>query len=223
MVFSDELAVIPLVQVRNQPRVDHLLSRHESLIVVVVGGSGAGKSTLAHGALMSSELCDRCEVVRRISTREPRDGDAEDGVRSVPWNEFYRIVERSELILSWERPLSDGSLIGYGCLPPVETKLPIAMGGHGIYTNFASVRPIGTVERCLLVGIYAPSSVRYERILLRSPDVIARGQSYVDRMLAHDDQRMLESVDIVINNLDPTPDRAVAAFASVIEAVLRVR
>jgi hypothetical protein len=223
MSIAQDLASIPRVEVANVHRVESLVGTAEKLIVAVVGGSGAGKSTLAHGAARTRALRDHCQVVRRISTRESRMGDANDGLTSVSWEYLRRAIECEELILAWERPLSDGSSIGYGCLAPKRGNLPIAMGGHGLYTNVASVRPRGVLERCVLIGVYAPTDERYRRVSLRSPDMVMTAPNYLDRMLAHDDARMFASVDIVINNYEVGRSAAVRSFSAIVGALIARR
>src|SRR5258708_16042385 len=185
------LARLPSVDLRRPERI---IALRKPLCVVMVGGMCAGKSALAHDAEVHPELTGRCEVVPRCSTREPRQGDAADGVTSIGWEEFRARHEAGYFALSWVRPLADGSTIGYGCLGPSADVVPIFMAGHGVYTNKETVRPPGALENALIVGVHAPASVRAERLGRRSPDVVARGPAAVDKLIAHDDAAMSSNV-----------------------------
>jgi len=190
------------------------------LSIVVVGGMCAGKSTLAHGAASHPALADCCEVVPRCSTRESRQGDAAEGVTNISWDEFRERRAVGTFVLSWERPLANGSSIGYGCLKPSGDRIPILMAGHGVYTNRATVQPLITLERALIVGVAAPSDVREERLRLRSPDVVARGQTATEVLMAHDDDTMTANVDMSVRNCDATEVAVVDDFASALALVL---
>jgi hypothetical protein len=170
--------------------------------IVMVGGMCAGKSTLAYAAATHPTLVGRCEVVRRCSTRPPRHGDADDGVSSVSWEDFRSI--------------------GYGCLPPVGQGVPILMAGHGVYSNKESVRPLGALERALVVGVMAPLDVRTERLRGRSPDVVQRGPSQISVLLAHNDTAMGENVDLVVQNHGSREATAANDFVAALSLILAV-
>jgi ribose 1,5-bisphosphokinase PhnN len=180
----------------------------------------AGKSTLAHSAADHAALAGCCEVVPRCSTREPRQGDVADGTRSVSWEEFRAGVATGSFALSWERPLADGSKIGYGCLPPSGDAAGILMAGHGIYTNRETVRPPMALEQALVVGVAAPAHVRATRVRLRSPDVIAHGTARTEALLAHDEDEMAENVDMLVRNYGVWEATAVDDFIRALSLVL---
>jgi ribose 1,5-bisphosphokinase PhnN len=210
-------ARLPSVDVRRPGRI---VALRQPLSVVMVGGMCAGKSVLAHGAETHPTLTGRCEVVPRCSTREPRQGDAADGVTSIGWEEFRARHEAGYFALSWVRPMADGSSIGYGCLGPSADVVPIFMAGHGVYTNKETVRPPGALENALVVGVHAPASVRAERLRSRSPDVVARGPATIDKLLAHDDVAMSSNVDLIIRNHGDNEANAVEDFVRVLAVML---
>jgi hypothetical protein len=201
-------------------RPERILTLRMPLSIVVVGGMCAGKSTIAHGAAHHPVLAGRCEVVSRCSTRESRQGDEADGVTSISWDEFRERRALGTFALSWERPLTDGSSIGYGCFKPSVGRVPILMGGHGIYTNRATVRPPTALEGALIVGVAAPADVRTERLRLRSPDVVGRGHAATGVLMAHDDGAMVINVDILVRNYDATEVAVVDDFACALALVL---
>lgn len=212
------LARLASIDIPRRERIHALWRR--PLCVVIVGGMCAGKSTLAHGAAKHPALAGYCEVVPRCSTREPRRGDAADGVTSISWDEFRLRRTAGDFALSWERPLTDGSTIGYGCLKASGDRLPILMAGHGVYTNSVSVQPPTALERAFVVGVAAPADVRAERLRLRSPDVIARGSAAMSTLLAHDDVTMAANVDILVQNYDAIQSAVVYDFVSALTLVL---
>ena len=188
--------------------------------IVIVGGMCAGKSTLAHGAAVHPALAGCCEVVPRRSTREPRRGDAADGVTSISWDEFRARRTAGTFALSWERPLADGSRIGYGCLMPSGGGVPILMAGHGVYTNTETLRPPTALDHAFVVGIAAPADVRTERLRLRSPDVVARGPAGIEALLAHDDVAMAANVDVLVRNYGASEVTAIDDFIRALALVL---
>ncbi len=180
----------------------------------------AGKSTLAHSAAAHSVLAGCCEVVPRCSTREPRQGDAADGVTSISWDEFRVRRAAGTFAMSWERPLADGSSIGYGCLMPSGDRAPILMAGHGVYTNKETLQPPTILHHALMVGVAAPSDVRAERLRIRSPDVVLRGPAVMDALLAHDDIAMAANVDILVRNYSASEVNAIDDFIRALALVL---
>jgi ribose 1,5-bisphosphokinase PhnN len=200
-------------------RPERILKLGMPLSVIVVGGMCAGKSTLAHGAAQHPVLAGCYEVVPRCSTRESRQGDEADGVTSISWDEFRERRTVGTFELSWERPLADGSSIGYGCFKPSVGRVPILMGGHGIYTNRATVQPPTALEGALIVGVAAPADVRAERLRLRSPDVVGRGEAATGVLMAHDDGAMAINVDILVRNYDATEVTVVNDFACALALV----
>jgi ribose 1,5-bisphosphokinase PhnN len=198
----------------------HILSLRKHISIVMVGGMCAGKSTLAHGAALAPALVGCCEVVPRCTTRPARRGDDSDGVSSISWNDFSARRDNGSFALSWERPLSDGSRIGYGCYKPVGDGAPIFMAGHGVYSNRETVQPPSVLERALIVGVAAPDDVRMERLRLRSPDVLARGRTATEMLLAHDDATMANNVDIIVNNYHVHEEKVINDFRQALILVL---
>lgn len=188
------------------------------LAVVFVGGTCAGKSTLAYH--VQSELVDRCEVSRRYTTREPRLGDDAEELTSVGWDEFRLMVADNQFVLSWERPMTDGPPIGYGCLAVSRGRTPLLLAGHGIYTNPRSVRPRAALDRALIIGVSAPEEVRATRMSLRSPDVLARDPERARALFVHDETAMLENVDLVVHNHGLDEGRALIDTATAVAALL---
>lgn len=203
-------------------RTERILTLQMPLSIVVVGGMCAGKSTIAHGTASHPALAGCCEVVPRCSTRESRQGDAADGVTSISWDEFRERRAVGTFALSWERPLADGSSIGYGCLKPSGDRIPVLMGGHGIYTNRPTVQPPTVLERALIVGVAAPADVRAERLRLRSPDVVGRGLAAIEMFMAHDDATMAANVDMLVRNYDATEVVIVNDFVCALAHVLSI-
>lgn len=83
-------------------------------------------------------------------------------------------------------------------------RAPRARSGHDRWARPlhepASVSPHGAPDGALLIGVEAPHAVRARRLARRSPDLVARGEEAVRALLAHDDPRMIENVDIVVRN-----------------------
>ena len=158
----------------------------------------------------------------RCSTREPRQGDAADGVTSISWDEFRARRAICTFVLSWERPLADGSSIGYGCLKPSGDRLPILTAGHGIYTNMATVQPA-------VHGLRARANPRRHCARRRtcgtaaaSLDVVARGLAAMEMFMAHHDATMLSNVDMLVRNYDATEVAVVNDFVCALAHVLNL-
>lgn len=213
----EALGRLASIDIRRPKRIRAL---RQPLSIVMVGGMCAGKSTLAHGAASHPVLAGCCEVVPRCSTREPRQGDAADGVTSIGWDEFRARRTAGMFALSWERPLANGSSIGYGCLMPSGHGVPIMMAGHGVYTNRVTVRPPTALERALIVGIAAPADVRAERLRVRSPDVVALGPAVTTVLLVHDDITMAANVDMLVRTCDATEAAVIDDFVGALALVL---
>lgn len=213
----EALTRLPSIDVYRSERI---CSFGKPLSIVIVGGMCAGKSTLAYGAAGHPMLVDCCEVVPRYSTRMPRRGDTAEGLTSISWDEFRRRRESGKFALAWERPLADGSRIGYGCLGPSSQAVPIFMAGHGVYTNKATLQPSTALDRALVVGVDAPADVRAERLRLRSPDVVAQGLTAMERLLAHDDDKMAANIDMLVRNYGATEAAVIDDFAQALALVL---
>jgi ribose 1,5-bisphosphokinase PhnN len=189
--------------------------------VVMVGGTCAGKSTLAHSAANHPDLADRVIVVPRCSTRPPRRGDGADGVTALGWVEFEERIAVGAFLLSWERQMRDDTVIGYGCLPADDDRLPILMAGHGVYSNPDSVRPRDALNRALLVGVAAPAEVRAERLRKRNPDMVALGPEAIGVLLAHDDGAMADHVDLLVANHGECEPFAVGDMVELLRILVR--
>jgi ribose 1,5-bisphosphokinase PhnN len=175
---------------------------------------------LARAAEVHPALVGNTELVPRCSTREPRQGDVADGLTSITWNEFHAHRAAGTFAMSWERPLKNGSSIGYGCLMPSGNGAPVFVAGHGIYNNKETLQPPTALERALIVGIVAPAEVRAERLRLRSPDVIARGMATTEALLAHDDDAMAANVDMLVRNYGANEAIAIDDFVYALALVL---
>lgn len=107
-------------------RRERLLRVPHTAALILVGGMGAGKSTLARAIGVSEETRDAYEIAPRVTTRSPREREQES-IQSLTWEQFviYRSTER--LALSWVRPLSDGTAVGYGCEPIESNRIALQL------------------------------------------------------------------------------------------------
>jgi ribose 1,5-bisphosphokinase PhnN len=217
---NDEAAALRSLTSVSVLRAERVAEIRPFSAVVLVGGTCAGKSTLADAVTRDPRSASRCALAVRCTTRAARAGDEQDSVRSVTRPEFEDLVRADAFVLSWERPMQDGSRVGYGCMRTPPPEVPILTAGHGVYTNPASVRPEDALTRALVVGVFAPSEVRAARLRVRSPDVVARGDRHVGTLLAHDDDAMLRNVDIVVDNHGALEDRAVEDFIMTMDILL---
>lgn len=188
--------------------------------VAIVGGSGAGKTTLLLAAksshLQTEGLVD---AVDRYVTRQPRPSDAATGERPVPVGDFLTMQARGLFALSWARPMENGRFEYYGCLRPKVGALPVYSAGSGIYENAASVRPAGTFERLLVVGVYAPDEIRGTRLAARSPEIGARRPRELAFRLVFDTERMTGASHVVVSNHSNFEAGAPEAFVRFLETL----
>jgi len=182
--------------------------------VVLVGGTCAGKSTLAKALALSSP---RWSVAARFTTRPSRGRDELEDTTVVSWAEFGDRYESGTFALAWERPMPDGTAIGYGCIQPSAGTTPIFVAGHGLYTNAASVRPKDALSSALIVGVLAPERVRRVRLKSRSADL---DPNLTRALLAHDDQAMLAAADIVVDNYGDHEATAARDFISAVTSIV---
>jgi ribose 1,5-bisphosphokinase PhnN len=215
--LTDRIAVLSSITIL---RADRLETIRSPAAFVLVGGTCAGKSTIARSIVLEASLTDRCVLMPRHSTRRSRRGDEADSLTSVSWAEFQNNISAGMYALSWLRPMPDGSDIGYGCLHSSSERAEILVAGHGVYSNRASVRPVGVLDRALVIGVAASKETRARRLRERSPDIVQRGAGAVADLLQHDDAAMFANADIVVSNDRPHESRSASDVALAIAAVL---
>jgi hypothetical protein len=66
------------------------------------------------------------------------------------------------------------------------------------------VQPPTAFDRALIVAVAAAAEVRAERLRLRSLDVVARGLTATDMLMAHDDGTMAANLDMLVQNHNAT-------------------
>lgn len=96
------------------------------------------------------------------------------------------------------------------------------MAGHGIYTNPASVRPLGALTGSVIVGVDAPPDIRERRMQRRSPDILARDTARAAVLLQHDENAMRGSVDITVQNHGEHERSAPDDFILIVRVVAEV-
>lgn len=185
-------------------RLDRLRGLGEVRAVTFVGGMCAGKSTVAREIATNRLTRDCCVLAARVTTRDRRRGDTTEQVSFLTWHQFEERRRKGDLALSWVRPLVGGGAIGYGCEHVETGRVALQVAGHGIYTNSGSVLPAEALAHSVVVGVYAPDEVRFDRVRCRSPDLAA---AQLAVLMQHDDERMFAETDVVVHNFGAVPDR----------------
>jgi ribose 1,5-bisphosphokinase PhnN len=186
------------LEIKN-PRLWDQLSTISS--IVIIGSTCTGKSTMVN-VLRESQLANDKKIIipRRYVTREARpDDDPRENIYLTN-QELEDLQSRDEIGINWKKPTKNGEF-EYRAFEKVTSKaLPVYFGNIEIFHNKDSIKPTGALDNALYIAVYAPDSVRQERLLQRSPELVAEKPDEVARRLKENVDSILPFVQLQINN-----------------------
>lgn len=191
--------------------------------VVFVGSSCAGKSVIVDGMRQSTQLAEMGGVVpiRYISRpRRLRDSTTEN--RHVTMDEFEANVQSGEIAVHWVRKMERDRQERYGFTKVNDGEFPIYSGNNAFFNNPESIRPSGLHTRLLVVGVYAPDSVREERLCERSPNLLHQRPDEVLYRLGDSSANILPHVDVVVHNYGEYENIVVADVLELVSRIARL-
>lgn len=185
-------------------RTENLVQLRDIKSIIVVGSSSVGKSTIVdairNAIEQDRELAARLSIPKRVITRPQRENDnlAENTFKKP--EEFTSMIEDGEIGLRWVRKMEGTRTESYGFLKPEEGIIPVYSANNAIISNKESVEPGEMLEKSLIIAIYAPDNVREERLVKRSPDLVAQKIEEVRYRLADRAINMYPHAHIVVKN-----------------------
>jgi hypothetical protein len=192
--------------------------------IIIVGGTCVGKSTIVRAVRESRVETEGLTCVpRRYVTRAPRLNDDPFEAAQISAGLFQQGVRCGFFGLSWARHMEDGRIEHYGLERPPAGRLPVYLGGNGLYDHPGSVSPRDALSQSLVVGIHAPDEVRRRRLVERSPDLIKTRPAEVAMRLGLGFTNMLPHIHVLIDNHGPYEGSAVADAVVLVEEVARLR
>ncbi len=169
--------------------------------IVMIGSSCAGKSVVVDAVRNSCKLADDgVEVPTRYITRPKRHGDNTTENRYVSTAEFEQLVATGHIGINWIRKMEGNREERYGFGKTTRGMLPIISGNNAFFDNPKSVQPAGLGDEVLIIGVYAPDSVRKQRLLSRSPDLVHQRPAEVAYRLGDSSENIINQADCLIHN-----------------------
>ena len=159
--------------------------------------------------------------VERYITRPARKNDDLIENSHVTFEEFQALIDQGAMSFYWNRVMEEGRQERYGfrkSLPKIF--LNILSGNNALYNNPESIQPenvLGT--NTLWIGIYAEESVREERLIRRSPDLVRDKPEEVSYRLRDLAEFMKPYVHIVVNNFGDNERNAPLNFLQLVQEV----
>lgn len=165
--------------------------KHKS--IVVVGTSGSGKTTTVNG-LRSANLID-VVIPKRFITRPKRHNDDLAENTHIDIDEFHSGRKSGAVWPSWSRDLGGEKEEWYGFEPISQgTKLTVFSANNAfIRSSDEIVKDV--LATAQIVVVHAPLETRYERLALRSPDMLEHERQ---KRLSDDSSDILEREDVII-------------------------
>lgn len=142
--------------------------------IVFVGSSCVGKSTIVDAvrdAVGKSGISEKFFVPQRLITRPPRLGDnLRENAYTSP-EELEQMFMYGEVGVNWIRHM-EGTRTEQYAFPRVRDGLiPVYSANNDILRNRRNLTLNELLHHALIIGVYAPESIRAARLLERSPDM----------------------------------------------------
>lgn len=179
--------------------------------IVFVGSSLAGKSTMIDSIreVLSEDpqLAEAFSIPKRIVTRPQRENDnLQENIFRTP-EEFIEMTDSGEVSLSWVRKMEKDRTEKYGFEPAKPNTIPIYSANNAIINNQETVLPPGELTSSLVISVYAPDKTREERLLDRSPDLVADKPEEAAYRLSDKAINMYPHAHIQVNNFGRFSER----------------
>lgn len=178
--------------------------------VALIGSSGAGKTTLVRAvrALEHPHIA----IPKRLITRPQRQGDDLEENRHVSLETFQNMVDCDLLSPHWKRTMENGRTERYGFEKTNPHQLPVFSANN----DYVRDLPRSYLDQCLVVGIFAPDSVRKQRLQRRSPDLTSSEREY---RLGDSSYCMIPYCDLLIENFESKELQAVRDCAQLMLSI----
>ncbi|OGK21743.1 hypothetical protein A3C23_00220 [Candidatus Roizmanbacteria bacterium RIFCSPHIGHO2_02_FULL_37_13b] len=192
--------------------------------VIVVGSSGAGKSIIQRAVIDASEkdsfLAGRICIPRRVVTRDPRPDD--DNMLTYCSSEELELrTRKGEFGLYGVKLMENGREELFGLEKPEDGAFPIFFANNAVIRNRESIGPPSVFDGALIVGIYAPDSVREERLRRRSPHLFTeRPDEIAFRLSDVESSRIIiPQAHVIVKNFGRYESRVVQDFINFLKLV----
>lgn len=185
--------------------------------IVVVGPSGAGKSTTIDAAREWTQsvrnIGGRFVVPMRVLTRPKRLGD------NLRENKFARTPEEFEEMtrggIQWTRKMdlkAAGRVERYGFEAVPQNTIPIYSANNAFLSPDANLIGVSLDfnDHALVMCVYARPHIRVDRLMARSPDVMAAKPEEAAMRLAPMEPYVLERSHITLRTRDVEKERSLA-------------
>jgi len=188
--------------------------------IVVVGSSGAGKSTLVKAIRTAiTGTPSRLEVPSRYVTRPARPDDCTHDNLAISAEEFDKKVCSGTIGLHWVRPMENQREERYGFPPVAAGRIAVYSANNALFTNMASVRPADVLDHAFVLGVYAPETVRNERLSHRSPDLCRERPDEIAYRLTDDVAAILSQVHVVVANYGTDEATALCEVVALVQLI----
>lgn len=208
-----------------RPRDRNLANLERIDRIIFVGSTCVGKSTLETAMRnvyhTDQLLSERVSVPQRVATRQPRKDDGDD-IYFCSVEDFWRMVTANALGLYGIKRMENGREEPYGFLKPAEGTLPVFFANNQTLKNKTSVQPDSILENALIVLIYAPDSVREERLRQRSPQLFVEYLDEVAFRLSAEERaiKLVSETHLIVKNYGRYADRAAQDIVTLLGGII---
>lgn len=187
--------------------------------IIFLGSTCAGKSTLEQA--VRTAFSSKASVPARVATRPPRPDDRDD-TYFCSVGEFRRMISGNAFGLYGVKIMEKGREEFYGYLKPREGTLPIFFANNQTLKNKTSVQPDGILENALIVLIYAPDSVREERLRQRSPHLFVECPDEAAFRLSAEERaiKLVSETHLIVKNYGRYANRATQDIVTLLKGVI---
>lgn len=193
--------------------------------VIFLGSTCVGKSTLEKTVravcFKDSLFQDKVSVPTRVATRPPRPDD-KDNTCFCSVDEFKRMIADNVFGLYGVKIMEEGREELYGYFKPREETLPIFFANNQTLKNKTSVQPDGVLKNALIVLIYAPDSVREERLRQRSPQLFVEYPDEVAFRLSTEERaiKLVSEAHLIVKNYGQYIHRTAQDTVTLLEGIV---
>lgn len=192
---------------------DRLHSALSLTKVVFFGSSASGKSTVEKAVREASRtnlLQENLSVPKRVVTRPARPDDRD--MEYCTEEEFATRIAQGSLGMHGVKVMERGRTESFGFEPPVEGTLPVYFSNNGIVKYPERIQPLDFLQNALLIAVYAPDTIREQRLRNRSPELFTDKPEEAAFRLSPDEssERMRIAADISVNNYGKHEGRVIS-------------
>ena len=172
--------------------------------IYVIGSTGVGKTTLVNYIKDKTNFIKQgiLQVPLRYITRPARRNDDIIENRHVTQEEFDHHLAQGDIGVHWRRDLGGQHFERYGFAALRTNAVPLYSANMALVRSDAQLLPDDSLENSLIIGVYLPADIRFDRFAKRSPDVLLN-KAEAEKRLSDDPRAVFDFCHVVVDNQHP--------------------